>query len=144
MIDKYLEIGSNGPATYAAVILKIQQVSLSTIRNIVGDIKNMSLIKEPGQNIETFGYQGIEKTCCIFVSGSDPSNIMSIFDQCFIKYDVLAFKFKALQFYDIVDEDRSGMEWDAIIWKLKTNYRSIKSQNLSSPKATNVKANSKR
>ena len=67
---------------------------------------------------------------------------MSIFAQCFIKFNVLGFKLKALQFYDITDEDPTGMEWDSIIRKLKTKYRSLDYHNLWSPKTTNTKENS--
>ena len=64
-IEKDLGIGANRAATYTAVILKIQQVRLSEIRNLVDELSNMYLIKEPGQDVETFGSQVIEKTHCI-------------------------------------------------------------------------------
>ena len=34
------------------------------------------------------------------------------------------------------------MEWDAIVWKPKTKYQSLESQNFCIPKATNAKTNS--
>ena len=49
---------------------------------------------------------------------------------------------KALQLYNIVDDDPTGMEWDTIVQRLKTKYLSLESQNLWSPKDTNSKANS--
>ena len=83
----------------------------------------------------------IEKTCRVVGSGSAPSNITSIVDQCSIKCGILSFKLKALQFYDIVDDDSTRMEWDAIIMTLKTKYLSLESHNLWSTKATNAKEN---
>ena len=44
-IKKYLVIVSNGPATYAAVISNIHQVSSSAILNIVDDLRKIYLIK---------------------------------------------------------------------------------------------------
>ena len=46
-IERDLGIRANGPATYAAVISKIQQVSSFVIRNLVGDLRKMSLTKKP-------------------------------------------------------------------------------------------------
>ena len=102
----------------------------------------MSLIKEPGKDVETFGSQVIEKTSHIIGSGPAPSNITSIFAQCFIECSVIAFKLKTLQFCDIVDDDPTGMEWDATAQKIKTKYQSIESQDLWSTKAMNAKKNS--
>ena len=90
---------------------------MSSIRNIINELSNISLIKEPGQDIKTFGSQVIEKTRRVVRSGSATSDITYIVFQCFIGCDVLALKLKALQFYDIVDDDPTGMEWDAIARK---------------------------
>ena len=89
--------------------MKIQQVRSPAICNIVDDLRKMSLIKEPGKDVETFGSQVIEKTSHIIGSGPAPSNITSIFAQCFIECSVLAFKLKTLQFCDIVDDNHTGM-----------------------------------
>ena len=110
LINKYLGIRYNRPATYAAIILEMHQVSSSVIRNVVNELRKMSLIKEPGQDVETFGYQVIKETRCIVGSGSALSDITYIFYQCLIKCDALAFKLKALQFYNIVDDDPTKPE----------------------------------
>ena len=49
---------------------------------------------------------------------------------------------KALQLYNIVDDDPTGMEWDTIVQRLNTKYLSLESQNLWSTKDTNAKASS--
>ena len=61
LINKYLGIRTNIPATYAAVISKIQQVSSSAICNLVNELRDMYLIKEPGIDVNTLGSQGIKK-----------------------------------------------------------------------------------
>ena len=88
-IDKYLGIEANGRATYTAVISKIQQVRQSAICNLVNDLRKIYSIKEPGQDIDTFRSQVIEKTRRVIGSGSAPNDITSISAQCFIGCDVL-------------------------------------------------------
>ena len=85
----------------------------------------------------------IEKTRRVVRSGSATSDITYIVFQCFIGCDVLALKLKALQFYDILIENNTWMEWDAKVQKLKTKYQSLKYQSLWSPKAMNTKENPK-
>ena len=58
-IEKYLGIRSNIHANYTAIISNIQQISFSEICNLVDDLSKMSLIKEPGEDVETFGSQFI-------------------------------------------------------------------------------------
>ena len=130
LIEKDLLIRANGPYTYKAVILKIQQVRLSAIHNIVDELRKMPLIKEHGQYIEKSRFQMIETTRRIVGSGSDPSDIASIVAQCFIGYDVLALKLEALKFYDFVNDNPIRMERDIIVWKLNTKYQSLESHNL--------------
>ena len=79
--DKYLGFEANEPDNYAEVISKIHQVRYSAIHNIVDGLRNMYLIKEPGQDVNTFGYQATKKTCCIVGSGSAPKKITYIFAQ---------------------------------------------------------------
>ena len=43
-IERYSGIGSNRPATYASIILNIQQVISSAIRNLVDELRKMYLI----------------------------------------------------------------------------------------------------
>jgi hypothetical protein len=125
-IEKDVGIGANDPATYAAVIAKIQQVSASAVRTMVKNLKQMSLIKEPGQEVEVFGSKIVEMVVHrITGSGSAPSVLTSIVAECFVECDVLAFKLKALSFHDIVDDDPKKMPWDEIIRKLKAKYQSL-------------------
>ena len=115
---------------------------MSAIRNLVDELRKMYLIKEPGQDVKKFGSQVIDQNCRIVGSRSAPNDIASIFAQCSVKYNVLVFKLKDLQFYGIIDDDPTIMDWGAIIWKLKVKYRSIYSHNLWITKAINPKANS--
>ena len=75
-IEKYLLIKGNGPDTYAAVNSKIWQVRSSVIRNLVDELRKVSIIKEPGQDAEIFLSQVLE-THRIFGYGSETSDITS-------------------------------------------------------------------
>jgi hypothetical protein len=85
----------------------------------------MSAIKEPDQDVEAFGFKIVEMARRITGSGSAPSDLTSIVAGGFVEYDVLAFKLKALSFFDIVDDDPKQISWEEIARKLKAMYLSI-------------------
>jgi hypothetical protein len=132
-IEKDVGVGANGPVTYAAVISKIQQVSASSVRSLVDKLKKMHLLQEPGQDVEIFGSRVIEMTRRIQGSGLAPTDLTSIVASCFIDCDVLAFKLKALSFFDLVDDDATAMTWEDIVRQLKQKYRSLLGQELWDP-----------
>ena len=49
-IEKDVGTGANGPRTFAAIIAKIQQVSSSSVRTMVDNLKKLRSINEPGQD----------------------------------------------------------------------------------------------
>jgi hypothetical protein len=58
---KDLGVDASGPEAFASVISKLQQVNLAAIRSLVNnELKSLSLIKEPGQDMEIFGGRVIE------------------------------------------------------------------------------------
>jgi hypothetical protein len=135
-IEKDVGIGPNGPATYAAVIAKVQQVSASAIRTMVNWLKDMSLIKEPGQDVETFGSKIVEMARRITGSGAAPSDLTSIVAGCFVDCDMLAFKLKVLSSFNLVDDKPNAMTWEEIIRKLKAKYLSLLGNGLWEPQKT--------
>jgi hypothetical protein len=124
-VEKDVGVGSNGPVTCAAVISKIQQVSASSVRALVDNLKKMHLLQEPGQDIEAFGSKVIERTRRITGSGLAPTDLTSIVAGCFIDCDVLAFKIEALSFFDAVDNNAASMTWEEIVRLLKAKHRSL-------------------
>jgi hypothetical protein len=124
-IEKDVGGSANGPIAYAAVIMKIQQVSASAIHSLVKDIKDMSLIKEPGQDVNVIGSKVIKMAHQIKGSGSAPTYLSSIMAGCFIECDVLAFKLKAPTFHDLVDSNPNFMPWEDIVRQLKAKYTSL-------------------
>jgi hypothetical protein len=141
-IEKDIGVQAGGPVAYATVVGKIQQVSASSVRSLVSKLKVMSLIKEPGQNVETFGTKIIEMTRRITGSGSSPVDLTSIVASTFLECDVLSFKIKALSIHDLVDEKPTAMEWEEIVRVLKAKYTSLEGQDLWTPTSNTKPAES--
>jgi hypothetical protein len=106
----HVGVAASRPLTCAAVIFKIQQVSASSVRALVQRLKNRHLLQEPGQHVELFGSKVIELTRGMQGSGLAPTDLFSVVAGCFIDCDVLAFKLKALGFFDAVDDNGSTMK----------------------------------
>ena len=54
-IEKDLGADADGPEVFGTIISKLQQVNAASVRALVDKLKTMSLINEPGQNVDTFG-----------------------------------------------------------------------------------------
>jgi hypothetical protein len=141
-IEKDIGVQAGGPIAYAAVVGKIQQVSASSVRSLVTKLKVMNLIKEPGQNVETFGTKVTEMTRRITGSGSSPLDLTSIVASTFLECDVLAFKMKALSIHDLVDNNPTAMGWEEIVRVLKAKYVSLEGRDLWTPTANTTPAES--
>jgi hypothetical protein len=112
------------------VVYKLQQVSSAAVRALVDELKNLSLLKEPGQDVEIFGGRVVELCRRISGTGSAPTDLVVLAAATFLECDVLAFKLKAIKVHDEVDDNSRAMTWDAVIRTLKTKYQSLKGQGL--------------
>ena len=115
LIEKYLGIIAHGPVTYESIISNIQHVVSLAVCTLVDKLKNIFLIKEPGQDVETFGLRVIDNTRQAVGSVSSPKNVTSIVSECVIECDFLNFVFKCLQLYNLVDNKHTGTEWESIV-----------------------------
>jgi hypothetical protein len=130
---------ATGPESFAAVVYKLQQVSSATVCALVDELKNLSLLKEPGQDVKIFGGRVVKLCCRISGTGCTPTNIIVLAAATFLECDVLSFKLKAIKVHDDVDEDAGAMSWDGVVRTLKTKYQSLKGQGLYSLQATSKK-----
>ena len=64
----------------------------------------MSLIKEPGQDVDAFGDRVVEFCRWISGVGAEPENLSVIAAATFLEFDVLALKLKALDLHGRVDD----------------------------------------
>jgi hypothetical protein len=55
IVKKDLGVDASGPKAFAAVVHKLQQVGSTAVCALVNELKNISLQKEPGQDVEIFG-----------------------------------------------------------------------------------------
>jgi hypothetical protein len=138
-VEKDLGVDASGPEAFAAVVYKLQQVSSAAVRALVDELKGLSLLKEPGQDVEIFGGRVVELCRRISGTGSAPADLVVLAAGTFLDCDVLAFKLKAIKVHDEVDEDSRSMSWDTVVRTLKTKYQSLKGQGLWSPQATTKK-----
>ena len=104
-IEKDVGTGANGPRTFAAIIAKIQQVSSSSVRTMVDNLKKLRSINEPGQDVDSFGSKVIELARRIDGSGLPPLDLSSIVAGCFLECDVKLFQLTALTLHNQVDDD---------------------------------------
>jgi hypothetical protein len=62
-VEKELTVDASGLEAFAAVVYKLQQVSSAAVRALVDELKGLSLLKEPGQDVKIFGGR-VVKLCC--------------------------------------------------------------------------------
>jgi hypothetical protein len=138
-VEKDLGVDASGPEAFASVISKLQQVNSAAIRSLVDELKSLSLIKEPGQDVEIFGGRVIELCRRITGTGLAPTDLGVLAAATFLNCDVLSFKLKAIAIHDMVDDNPLSMNWDAVVRTLKTKYQSLKGQSLWTPQASTKK-----
>jgi hypothetical protein len=138
-VEKDLGVDATGPEAFAAVVYKLQQVSSAAFRALADELKNLSLIKEPGQDVEIFGGRVVELCRRISGTGCAPPDLVVLAAATFLECDVLSFKLKAIKVHDEVDEDARAMSWDGVVCTLKTKYQSLKGQGLWTRQATSKK-----
>ena len=141
-VEKDLGVDASGPEAFAAVVYKLQQVSSAAVRTLVDELKALSLLREPGQDVEIFGGRVVELCRRISGTGSAPSDLVVLAAGTFLECDVLPFKLKAIQVHDTVDDNFHAMTWDSVVRTLKTKYQSLKGQGLWTPQITNKKKES--
>jgi hypothetical protein len=72
---------------------------------LVNELKALSLLKEPRQDVEIFGGSIVELCRRIFKTGSAPPDLVVLVAATFLECDVFPFKLKAIQIHDKVDQD---------------------------------------
>jgi hypothetical protein len=92
-VKKDLVVDASGPKSFSrTVVYKLQQVSSTPVCVLVDELKDLSLLKEPGQDVEIFGGQVVK--LCHHISGtrSAVANLVVHAAATFLECDVLAFK----------------------------------------------------
>jgi hypothetical protein len=118
----------------------MQQVNSAAVKSLVDDLKMLTHIKEPGQDVYICGGRVIE--LCRRISGTEsaPADLVMLATATFLECDVLLpFKLKAMAIHDQVDEDAAALPWEDVVRLNKTKYRSLVGQNLWTPQDAKAK-----
>ena len=85
-IERDVGTGANGPRTFAAIMVKIQQVSSSSIHTMVNNLKELrpNHRSRPGRQCLQL-YKEIELACRIDGSSLPPLDLYSIFAGCLLE-----------------------------------------------------------
>jgi hypothetical protein len=142
-VEKDLGVDASGPEVFASVVSKLQQVSSAAVQTLVDELKGLSLLKEPRQDVKIFGGKVVELCRRITGTGMPPPNLVVLAVATFLECDVLSFKLKAIAIHDTVDENPKALNWDAVVRTLKNKYQSLKGQGLWTPQLTNKKREDK-
>ena len=103
------------------------------------ELKNLYLIKDPGQDVDIFGGRVVELCCRISGTGSAPSDQVILTAAKFLECGVLAFNLKAIKVHYKVDNNSQAMTCYSVIHTLKTKYQILKWQGLWTPQVTTKK-----
>ena len=87
------------PEALFAVIVKLQQTNLAASQTLVEELRGMSLIKEPGKDVDAFGDRVVELWLQISRVGAEPDDISVISATTFLECDVIDFTLKALDLH---------------------------------------------
>ena len=116
---------SSGTEAFIAVVYKIQHVSSAAVQTLVEELKNVSLLKDPRQDVEIFGWRVVKLCCHIYGTRSVPANLVVCAAATFLECYVLAFKLKDIKVHDEVDDNSGAMTWDAVVHNLKIKYKTL-------------------
>jgi hypothetical protein len=109
----------------------------------VDELKGLSLLKDPGQDVKIFGGRVVELCRHITGTGLAPMGFMVLATSTFLECDMLSFKLKAIAVHDVIDKNAQAMNWDAVVHTLKNKYQSLKGQGLWTPQFTTKKKDDK-
>ena len=98
-LEKTIGTDPTGPEAFLEVIRKLQQMNSAASQTLVEELKEISFIKEPGQDVDAFGDPVVELCGRISRLGAEPNNLSVVAATTLIEYDVLDFKLKALDLH---------------------------------------------
>ena len=111
-LKKTLGTDPTGPEYFFAGIGNLQQANSAASRTLVEELKGMSLIKKPGQDVNVFGDRVVELCRRISGVGAEPEDLSVIAATTFLECDILAFKLKALDLHGRADDDITDLTWE--------------------------------
>ena len=108
LVDKELPPHPTGPEVFKAILMKYRHINASTIRRMEQEITELSIINEPGQNVNTFSEKVLDLAGQIEGGSEHPPHDQSL-SVCntFLSTTEDAFKYEVLIMHNIVKKEPS-------------------------------------
>ena len=137
-IEKELPVGkeTTGPHALAAVVMHMQQINASSVRQLVKKLEALSLKKECEQNVLVFGDKVLELARRIDGTGMAPRDLNLLVAASFLHVDSFPFRIEATRMHREVDQKPLDFKFEEIVTAHKAHYRSLIAQNLWEAKNT--------
>ena len=131
-IEKDLPLGGDvtGPEVLSVIVLHLQQINSSSVRQLVRELEKLKLKDEPGQNVLTFGDKILEVARRIDGTGMAPKDLTLVVASRFLDCDSFLFKIEASRTHREVDCEPGRLTYETIVLNHKNPYRSLVGQEL--------------
>ena len=130
---------TTGPFALEAVVLHMQQVNASSVRQLVKQLEALNLKKEPQQDVLIFGDRVLEIARRIEGTGMVPRDLNLLVAARFLATDSFPFRIEATRVHREVDVKPDSWTVENIVSTHKSHYRSLIGQNLWDPKLTSLR-----
>ena len=135
-VEDDIHATASGPQVFAAVVNIHQALSSSAVRVLIGELQELSLAKEPGENVETFAAKVCDIAKRIQGTGPEtcPRDLPSLVYQCFLGSATQLFQGEVVLIFNRSDRndptDPGIRNWDARVADFKAQYRNLKTRKL--------------
>jgi hypothetical protein len=128
MVEREMGTARSGPLMFLHIVRRLQQTNAPAIRNMIEELRKLSIRNYPGQNAELLS-DDITTLCRkISGAGSAPPDLAVLVATCYIDCDVMNFQMSANKIEDAVVDSTSAMTWQSIVQKSKDKYRDLVSR----------------
>jgi hypothetical protein len=131
-IEKFIhtEDSKTGPYIFMLIIERIVTCSTSTWRALITELGSLSIVNEPGENVEVFADK-VTGICCT-LEGADqlPKDNAMLVAKSFMYSKVLTFGATFMAIYGQIDDSPNAYQWHTIVLRATKLYRGMVQQKL--------------
>ena len=129
-LDKSLPKSATGPQIFAAIIQEHQVATASAVRTLVKEIEELTIKKEPGEDVASLGDKITEIANRIDGTGQAPPDLPLVIATCFIGSTTMSFEFHANEIHNKVNKNPKALTWEEVIREHRIKYKSLKQTKL--------------
>ncbi len=130
LIDADLLDDLTGPELFTTIVAKFQTASTTVTRNLIHKLSNMTIKKEPAEDVEKFGAKIVELCRRIVGTGDEPKDLSFLVAQAFIGSSNNNFDLRANELFNLCQDKRSMPEWEPMVRELRGKYIMLKQNGL--------------